>query len=1012
MLSTTFSVITGAGPAGAATATFGQSTIGTASVAPDANYKFGSSYTLAENGTTQSFTWYTRGGPIAQRFTPAIYRTDVSGNPTTLVTTGAEVTVTANQAPGWVTSALPSISLTPGSYYLSLLSGPSDGGASNYYNPVANGGVWTTASYPTATATWGSINREDLRWSMYVTYLTVDATAAPVNTALPTISGTAREGLTLTASSGTWTNSPTSYAYQWRRCDSSGLNCGNVGGGGSTYVPSATDIGSTIRVIVTATNGIGPTSATSNATAVVTAGAPVNTALPAITGVAQQGQTLTASSGSWTNSPTSFAYQWRRCDSTGNNCTNVGTNATSYVLVAGDVGSTIRVVVTATNPAGPTAATSAQTALVSSGPPTNSVLPTISGTTQQGQTLTASSGSWTNSPTSFAYQWRRCDSTGNNCTNVGTNATSYVLVAGDVGSTVRVVVTASNSAGPGTATSNATAAVTAAVIPTNTAPPVVSGSAQVGATLSTTNGSWANSPTSFAYQWRRCDSTGNNCTNVGTNATSYVVVAGDAGSTLRVIVTASNIAGPASATSGATGIVVSTPSRFGQTTPGALSVGPDAGYKFGSAFALAETANVQSFTWYVRGGSVSQSFVPVVYRTDASGNPTTLAVTGAAVTIAANQAANWVTSALPATSLTPGTYFLSLISGPSNGGASNYYDSVTNGGVWNTNAYPNPSATWGTINRENLRWSFYVSYTPAAPPAPPQNTVLPAITGTNRAGSTLTASTGTWTNSPTSFAYLWQRCDASGNACVNLPTATSATYGLTATDVDATMRVVVTATNSGGPASATSAATAVILPALPSPPVNTALPTVPGAPVQGQSTTASNGSWTNSPTAFAYQWQRCNAAGNGCTNITTNGTSQSYTPVATDVGGTLRVIVTASNAGGPGTATSNPSATVLAVPPSPPVNTALPAITGTAQQGQTLTASTGTWTNSPSSFAYQWLRCDNVGSNCTDIGTNANTDVVDAGDDASTVRGAVTASNVGGPGSASSAASAVVTGPP
>ena len=64
-------------------------------MAPDANYKFGSAYTLAENGTTQTFSWYTRGGGIAQRFTPAIYRADASGNPTTLVTTGAEVTVLA-----------------------------------------------------------------------------------------------------------------------------------------------------------------------------------------------------------------------------------------------------------------------------------------------------------------------------------------------------------------------------------------------------------------------------------------------------------------------------------------------------------------------------------------------------------------------------------------------------------------------------------------------------------------------------------------------------------------------------------------------------------------------------------------------------------------------------------------------------------------------------------------------------------------------------------------------------
>ncbi len=93
--------------------------------------------------------------------------------------------------------------------------------------------------------------------------------------------------------------------------------------------------------------------------------------------------------------------------------------------------------------------------------PVNSVLPVVSGSVVQGQTLSASTGTWSNAPTSYAYQWRRCDSGGANCVNVGSGLASYVLAAADVGSTVRVVVTASNGSGPGApATSLQTGVVT------------------------------------------------------------------------------------------------------------------------------------------------------------------------------------------------------------------------------------------------------------------------------------------------------------------------------------------------------------------------------------------------------------------------------------------------------------------------------------------------------------------------------------------------------------------------
>ena len=132
---------------------------------------------------------------------------------------------------------------------------------------------------------------------------------------------------------------------------------------------------------------------------------------------------------------------------------------------------------------------------------------------------------------------------------------------GDVGSTLRVLETATNGEGSASAQSAPTAVVTGITAPVSTGDPVVSGSSFEGSTLSTTTGTWSGTSLAFAYQWVRCGADGglpdgSNCPSIpGATSSSYTLVAADIGHRLRVQVTASNPAGSATAASNPSALV-------------------------------------------------------------------------------------------------------------------------------------------------------------------------------------------------------------------------------------------------------------------------------------------------------------------------------------------------------------------------------------------------------------------------------------------------------------------------
>ena len=139
------------------------------------------------------------------------------------------------------------------------------------------------------------------------------------------------------------------------------------------------------------------------------------------------------------------------------------------------------------------------------------------------------------------------------------------------------------------------------------------------------------------------------------------------------------------------------------------------------------------------------------------------------------------------------------------------------------------------------------------PPTSPTNTSLPAIDGSPSKGHVLSASSGTWTESPLSYSYQWQDCNASGASCVSVNGATMSSYELTASDVGHTLRVVVSASNASGSNSAGSAPTATVVAGAPSPPT-ASFTYAPTAVVVGQTVTfdGTSSSCPDGPCTYAW----------------------------------------------------------------------------------------------------------------------------------------------------------------
>lgn len=259
-------------------------------------------------------------------------------------------------------------------------------------------------------------------------------------------------------------------------------------------------------------------------------------------------------------------------------------------------------------------------------------------------------------------------------------------------------------------------------------------------------------------------------------------------------------------------------STFGKTTVGASTdSGIFSGYKVVHAATLPTAGSVTKLSLYAVPGinSPSPQALRAVIYSDSGGSPAALLATGPEVTYQGSvNGSGWFELPLATPlALSPGTYWLGFITGTTTEGLGYRYDTLANSRAYNTNPFGNgPTNPFGAATKDSEQASIYATYTTSVPQlVPPVNTSPPTISGTAQVGQTLSASSGSWSENPSGYAYQWQRCNSSGASCSAVSGATAQAYTLSPADLNTTIRVTVTASNSAGSsAPASSAQTAVV----------------------------------------------------------------------------------------------------------------------------------------------------------------------------------------------------------
>ena len=276
---------------------------------------------------------------------------------------------------------------------------------------------------------------------------TAVAATAPVVVSAPTVTGATLVGGSQSATDGSWSGDPVpALSRRWLRCDDHGNGCVPIGESAATRQLVHADGGRSLRVEVTATNTAGVTVATSLPTTVI-GELPVNATAPSLGGTALVGQTLSTDDGIWWGYPFPIVTRaWQRCDAAGACAAIPYGSDQAYRVRHTDVGWRLRVSVTVASILGSGVAASTFTAVVPPAAPLAIAAPIVGGAPVVGVAIGGVPATWEGAAT-VRRSWERCDDNGA-CTAIPrASGLSYRVAAADLGRTLRLTETATNTIG-------------------------------------------------------------------------------------------------------------------------------------------------------------------------------------------------------------------------------------------------------------------------------------------------------------------------------------------------------------------------------------------------------------------------------------------------------------------------------------------------------------------------------------------------------------------------------------
>jgi hypothetical protein len=605
----------------------------------------------------------------------------------------------------------------------------------------------------------------------------------------PAVSGSGLIGTTLVADPGSWDDGVT-FDYQWRR------NGAAIAGAiTASYRLVAADAGKSITVTVTGRlTGHTPVPTVSSP---VPAGYALTARVPTISGgsggAAAIGTKLTAVSSAWAPAPVKLTYQWMR-----DGAVIPGASGVGYIVTAADAGTAVTVRVTGSRATYLTQSRDSASSVTVLRALTAAPVPMVAGTPSVGSLLTATVGEWAPGEAQLAYQWRR-----NGVAIVGATSASYQLVALDAGKTVTFAVTGTLSGY--TSVTRASSGIAVALPLTATPSPIVSGTPAVGQTLTAAPGTWGPAPVTLGYQWTR-----DGVAIPKATAAKYVVVAADAGATIRVVVTGSRT-GYSRASTTSAGVEIE---RVITVAPVPVISGvPSVGETLTADAGVWGPGEIEvSYQWRRSGvaipGATGHEYAPVAADV---GKPITVTVVGTRP--------GYTALAKSSVPVTVGHPFTAAPTPTVSGVARVGTKLTATAGIWG----PAPVALSYQWKRDGvaIRGGTAVAYTVVAADAGATLTVtvtgkkalytstavtsaptavvtggilvapVPTISGLPTVDSTLTVSPGVWGPGAVSLSYQWKR------AGVAIPGEVDSTYVVTVDDIGAPITVSVTGSRAG-----------------------------------------------------------------------------------------------------------------------------------------------------------------------------------------------------------------------